>query len=93
MYDTKRLFYLIQQGESKKKCPAPLSVSPPSIYHFFLFPAPIWFVFIVWYDAPSDAYIECWSRGDVCITEKACGADGPLGKNPPEVVPDGAVYV
>ena len=68
----------------------------PSIYHFFLFPAPIWFVFLVWYDVPSDAYIEYWSRGDVCITEKACGADGLLGKIAPEVVPtwasDGAVY-
>lgn len=66
-----------------------MSISP-SIAHFFLFPAP-WFVFLAWYDVPRDAYIECWSRGDVCIPEKACGADGPLGKNPAEVVPDGVV--
>jgi len=60
-----------------------VSVSP-SVDHFFLlmFPAPVWFVFLVWYEAPRDAYIECWSRGDVCIVEKACGVDGPLGKNP-----------
>jgi hypothetical protein len=31
---------------------------------------------------PSEAYIRCWSRGDVCIVAKACGAAGPLGKNP-----------
>jgi len=65
--------------------------------HFFLvmFPAaPVWFVFIVWscvwYEVPRDAYIECWSRGDVCIVEKACGADGPLGKNP-RLEPGGVV--
>lgn len=56
-----------------------------------MFPAPIWFVFLVWYEVPRDAYIECWSRGDVCIVEKACGADGPLGKNPAELEPDGVV--
>lgn len=56
-----------------------------------MFPAP-WFVFLDWYDVPSDAYIECWSRGEVCIVENACGAVGPLGKNPVEVEePEGVV--
>jgi hypothetical protein len=32
---------------------------------------------------PSEAYIICWSRGDVCIAAKACGAVGPVGKNDP----------
>ena len=68
-----------------------MSVSS-SVDHFFLFPAPTWFVFLVWYEVPRDAYIECWSRGDVCIVENACGADGPLGKNPAELEwPDGVV--
>lgn len=70
--------------------PSTVSVSP-SAAHFFLFPVPIWLVFLVWYEVPRDAYIECWSRGDVCSVEKACGADGPLGKNPVELEPDGAV--
>lgn len=26
--------------------------------------------------------MKCWSRGEVCIVAKACGAVGPLGKNP-----------
>jgi hypothetical protein len=77
-------------SSESKRCPAPLSVSP-SVDYFFLFPAPIWFVFLAWHEIPRDAYIECWSRGDVCIVENACGADGPLGNNPVELEPDGVV--
>jgi hypothetical protein len=77
---------------NRKSAQHHVRVAPPPIAHFFLvvFPAP-WFVFIIWYDVPSDAYIECWSRGDVCIVENACGADGPLGKNPAEAEPEGGV--
>lgn len=38
---------------------------------------------------PSEAYIKCWSRGDVCIVAKACGAAGALGKNPMGLEPGG----
>ena len=64
----------------------------PSVDHFFLatFPVP-WVVFLDWYGFPRDAYIECWSRGEDCIPENACGADGPLGKNAPGLEPDGLV--
>ena len=42
-----------------------------------------WLDFPPWNDGvPSEAYIKCWSRGDVCIDANACGAVGPLGKNP-----------
>lgn len=81
---------------NRRKEPSTVVVSP---HHFFLFSAPIWSVFFVCYDVQSNAYIKayikCWSCGDVCITAKACGADGPLGKNPPEVVtvPYGAAYI